>query len=104
MYMFVIFQILHKRTKLNQNTKVQVCATQEDASTVAQLLQENPSVVAFMVISHKPSEIGWTYHTLKNWPKHRLNGYGFTNEDLIISDEVVSVMLDKNINIDNLTQ
>ena len=78
MYMFVIFQILHQRTKLNQNTKVQVCATQEDASIVAQLLQENPSVVAFMVISHKPSEIGWTNHTVKNWTKHRLNGYGFT--------------------------
>lgn len=89
--MFVIFQILHKLTKLNQNSKVQICSTREDVHTVAELLQENPSVVAFMVISHKPSELGWTNHTVKNWTKHRLNGYGFTKEDLAASDELVSV-------------
>ena len=89
--MFVIFQILHKLTKINQNSKVQICVTQEDVHTVAELLQENPSVVAFMVISHKPSELGWTNHTLKSWSKHRLSGYGFTKEDLAGSDELVSV-------------
>ena len=89
--MLVIFQILHKRTALIQDSRVQICTKREDVHTVAELLQATPSVVAFMVISHKPSELGWTYHTLKSWSKHRLGKYGFTKEDITESDELVSV-------------
>lgn len=98
--MLVIFQILHKRTALNQDSKVQICAKREDVSTVADLLQTTPSVVAFMVISHNPSELGWTYHSLKSWSKHRLGEYGFTKEDLLASDEHVLVKLDESVTID----
>lgn len=102
--MFVIFEILHKRTNLNKNTKVQICSTREDVHTVADMLQNTPNVVAFTVISHKPSELGWTNHTLKNWSKHRLSGYGFTKEDFAASDDPVLVKLDESVAIDKHNQ
>ena len=83
--MFVIFQILIHQTPTSNTNLVQICSTREDACIVATILQNTPNIVAFMPLSHKPSELGWTHQTLKQWSKHRIQGYGFTKEDFAAS-------------------